>query len=89
MRPDFESDWADDTLFQYVTADGETVIYQKTPEGYKLLLERSADLNQDGVINVLDLVFVTNHFGTTDGDINGDGQTNILDLVLVTQQFTR
>ena len=89
LRPDFESDWGVDGLFQYVTADGETVIYQQTPEGYTLLLERSADLNQDGVINVLDLVFVTNNFGTADGDMNGDGQTNILDLVLVTQQFTR
>lgn len=89
LRPDFESDWEDDTLFQYVTADGETVIYQKTSEGYDLHLARSADLNRDGVINVLDLVFVTNHFGTADGDMNGDGQTNTLDLVLVTQQFTR
>ena len=56
----------------------------------KLIVEPpTADLNQDGVINVLDLVLVSNHFGTTDGDINGDGTTNILDLVLVTQQFTR
>ena len=56
----------------------------------KLIVEPpTADLNQDGVINVLDLVLVSNHFGTADGDINGDGTTNILDLVLVTQQFTR
>ncbi|MYE89059.1 hypothetical protein F4X33_08710 [Candidatus Poribacteria bacterium] len=87
LRPDFESDWADDTLFQYVTHDGETVVYQKTAAGHTLLLQRSADLNQDGIINVLDLVFVANHFGTADGDINGDGQTNILDLVLVSQHF--
>ena len=89
LRPDFESDWADDSLFQYVTEDGETVIYQRTSEGYTLVLERSADLNEDGVINVLDLVFVANRFDTPEGDMNGDGQTNILDLVLVTQQFTR
>ena len=87
LRPDFESDWEDDTLFQYVTADGETVIYQQTPEGYTLLLERSADLNQDGAVNVLDLVFVANHFGTADGDINGDGKTDLLDLVIVSQQL--
>ena len=89
LRPDFESDWADNTLFQYVTADGEMVIYQKTSEGYTLLLDRSADLNQDGVINILDLVFVSNHFATAAGDINGDGKTDILDLVLVSQQFVR
>ena len=89
LRPDFESDWGDDTLFQYVTADGETVIYQETPDGYILHLDRSADLNGDGVINVLDLVFVSNRFGTAEGDMNGDGLTNILDLVLVSQQFTQ
>lgn len=89
LRPDFESDWGDDTLFQYVTANGETVVYQKTDSGRTLLLQRSADLNQDGVINVLDLVFVSNHFGTSDGDINGDGTTNILDLVIVSQQFAQ
>ena len=87
LRPDFESDWGADTLFQYVTADGETVIYQETPEGYTLRLERSADLNQDGFINVLDLVFVANRFDTPEGDMNGDGQTNILDLMLVAQQI--
>ena len=89
LRPDFESDWGGDTLFRYVTADGETVLYQETADGYDLHLDRSADLNRDGVINVLDLVFVANHFGTADGDMNGDGLTNILDLVLVSQQFTR
>ena len=47
----------------------------------------TADLNQDGVINVLDLVLVSNHFGTTDGDINGDGKTDILDLVIVVEQL--
>ena len=89
LRPDFESDWADDSLFQYVTEDGETVIYQKTSGGHALVLERSADLNQDGTVNVLDLIFVSSHFGTSDGDMNGDGQTNILDLVIVTEQFTQ
>ena len=28
LRPDFESDWGDNTLFQFVTRDGETVVYQ-------------------------------------------------------------
>ena len=33
LRPDFESDWADSTLFQFVTADGETVVYQEINGG--------------------------------------------------------
>ena len=89
LRPDFESDWGDDSLFQYVTEDGETVIYQQTSGGHALLLERSADLNEDGAVNVLDLIFVSNHFGTADGDINGEGRTDVLDLILVAEQFTR
>ena len=45
------------------------------------------DLNTDGTINVLDLILVSQSFGTTAGDVNGDGETNILDLTLVGQQF--
>lgn len=45
------------------------------------------DLNRDGNINILDLILVSQHFGTIEGDINGDGTTDILDLTLVAQQF--
>ncbi len=45
------------------------------------------DLNGDGIVNVLDLILVAQHFGTTKGDINGDGITNILDLILVAQHL--
>ena len=47
------------------------------------------DLNRDGAVNVLDLIIVSQHFGTTEGDINGDGTTDILDLTLVAQQFSK
>ena len=59
--------------------DGE--IYLKLPSPY--------DLNRDGTINVLDLLLVSQHFGTATGDVNGDGTTNILDLTLVAQQFSQ
>ena len=45
------------------------------------------DLNGDGIVNVLDLILVAQHFGTTKGDINGDGITSILDLILVAQHL--
>ena len=45
------------------------------------------DLNADGIVNVLDLILISQSFGTPQGDINGDGTTNILDLTLVAQQF--
>ena len=59
--------------------DGE--IYLKLPNPY--------DFNRDGTINILDLLLVSQHFGTAKGDVNGDGTTNILDLTLVAQQFSQ
>ena len=41
------------------------------------------DVNDDGVVNILDLVMVANGLGETEPDINGDGIVNILDLVTV------
>ena len=45
------------------------------------------DLNADGIVNVLDLILVSQRFGTAAGDVNSDGTTNILDLTSVVQQF--
>ena len=45
-----------------------------------------ADINNDGVVNILDLVLVASQFGTTGPsavDLNGDNTVNIQDLVLV------
>ena len=63
--------------------DGE--IYLKSESG----LETSppADVNADGVVNILDLVVVANAFGETDPDVNGDGTVNVLDLVVVANAF--
>ena len=48
-----------------------------------------ADVNDDGVVNVLDLVQVANGLGKSAPDPNGDGVVNILDLVFVVQQFSQ
>lgn len=55
---------------------------------------RAADVNADGVINILDLTLVASHFGETptadqspNPDVNRDGTVNILDLTLVVTHF--
>ena len=45
------------------------------------------DVNEDGVVNILDLVAVANGFGKTEPDINGDGIVNILDLVVIAKEL--
>ncbi len=52
----------------------------------------AADVNQDGMVDILDLTLVANNFGihpitNPRTDVNGDGNINILDLVLVAQYF--
>ena len=44
-----------------------------------------ADVNSDGVVNILDLVVVAQAFGKDglQGDVNGDGVLNVFDLVFV------
>ena len=58
--------------------DGE--IYLKMPT-------LTADVNADGVVNILDLVVVANGFGKDAPDVNGDGTVNVLDLVAVANAF--
>ena len=47
------------------------------------------DVTGDGIVNILDLVFVASRFGdvSEDADVNGDDVVNILDLTLVAQNF--
>ena len=64
---------------QHTIEDLDGEIYLKAAE-----VLNPADLNADGVVNILDLVIVANAFGTTgQADINGDGSVDIRDLVLV------
>ena len=62
-----------------VTGDGEFVIYADEFS--------NADLNEDGLINVLDVVLIMNLVLEDEyselGDVNSDGELNILDMVIV------
>ena len=48
------------------------------------------DVTGDGVVNILDLVFVASRLGEADrdADVNADGVVNILDLVLISQNLS-
>ena len=48
-----------------------------------------ADVNGDGVVNILDLTLVAQGFGSDEAgvDVNGDGVINVFDLVFVANQF--
>ena len=61
--------------------DGEMYLREKP--------KNPADVNDDGVVNILDLTLVAQALGTDSkkGDVNGDGVVNILDLVFVADQF--
>ena len=53
----------------------------------QLETEPSTDVNDDGEVNILDLVAVANAFGEAEPDLNGDGVVNIQDLVIVANAF--
>ena len=71
-----------------------TVGYAQETDFDELL---ASDVNEDGIINILDLTFVASHFGETpieenqypNSDVNRDGTVDIFDLVQVANQFGR
>ena len=69
--------------------DGE--IYLRDPTAPRQVTRKvPADINNDNVINILDLVIVAREFGVENPshtDVNGDGTVNILDLVIVANFF--
>ncbi len=67
------------TTHRLADLDGE--IYLKS--------SRFADVNNDGHVNVLDLIQVINSLGKSAPDPNGDGVVNILDLVFVASHLSQ
>ena len=61
--------------------DGEIYLRIKPPN--------PADVNKDGVVNILDLTLVAQAFGKDglQGDVNGDGVVNVFDLVFVAEEM--
>ena len=57
------------------------------PDTVTVKAEKTADLNGDGVVNILDLVILANAFGKDSPDLNADGVVNILDLVILANAF--
>ena len=50
----------------------------------------TADVNNDGLVNILDLILIASSFGKSgqnEADVNGDGIVSILDLVLAAGTF--
>ena len=70
---------------EHVLADLDGEIYLKSES--RVETAPTADVNGDGIVNILDLVVVANAFGETTPDINADGTVNILDLVVVANAF--
>ena len=71
------------------TEESEAVEPTATETEESEIVERSTpawDINEDGFVNILDLVLVRSNFGQegpTPTDVNGDNVVNILDLTLV------
>ena len=82
-------------LFTLLRNNPYVRIYLKYGEG-QLQLPVSFppwDVNQDGNVNILDLILVAQFFNTDasqnpQADVNGDGLINILDLIVIAQNFS-
>ena len=69
--------------------DGEMYLKAVVSDQLPVTSENPADVNGDGVVNILDLTLVAQGFGADKKgiDVNGDGVVNVFDLVFVANQF--
>ena len=71
------------------SSNGTVLLWEITPtspEPEKI----AEDVNDDGVVNIVDLTLVASNFGETGtnaADVNSDGVVNIVDLTLVAAAF--
>lgn len=86
------------TSYQWLAPDFGPVKFENSQDivynlvSSNLLPDISAyDVTGDGVINILDLVYVAARFGqeTDAADVNKDGKVNILDLTLIAKHFEK
>ena len=91
------SEFAGETvLLELVTDSGESASWDWahwadlfiTAKG----VESNGDVNQDGIVNVLDIILVAQNLGQKPPsnprvDVNKDGQVNVLDLVFVAERL--
>ena len=91
------SEFAGETvLLELVTDSGETVSCDQaywadlfiTAKG----VESNGDVNQDGIVNVIDIILVAQNLGQKSPsnprvDVNKDGQVNVLDFVFVAERL--
>lgn len=85
------------TTYQWLAPDVGPIQYQNSDDLLFKLVSTNLptepdphDVNADGVVDILDLVFVAARFGEMDAeaDVTGDGIVNILDLVRIAQNLT-
>ena len=73
-----------------ITAQALDPSYRSATQTINVTVSNSADVNNDGVVNIFDLVLVASQIGTTNAtaDVNGDGTVNTQDLVLVSSALS-
>lgn len=82
----------DNTMAATITTT-TTIEMEPEPEVIpaETLPSNPADLNDDGIVNIQDLVLVAGQFGQVGeglkADLNGDGRVNVLDLIRLAADF--
>jgi hypothetical protein len=92
--------WAADALWEKAYDDNLVVDQEDNEVKYEYFIDYAevripaplaGDANLDSVVNALDYVVVSNHYGTgttwAEGDVNGDGAVNALDYVVISNNY--